>query len=262
MTGILWLFLIYSFFGWCVEVMYFAFEKGQFVNRGYLAGPVCPIYGFGVLGVLALLMPIKGSLAVLFLGSVAITTLLELVTGFLMEKILHDKWWDYSNKPFNFHGYICLEFSVIWGIACVLAVDVIHPLVSRLLPTLESRAGVAVLIILLAAFAADFIITTVGIARFSRFVRAARDIEDKLSRLSDGIGGVLADGVIALEGKHEKFVESENVHRSRELLIKRRDELMQRSDAVVKRIFKAFPNLKNGRYNKLFRSMSDKFKRK
>ena len=78
MTGILWLFLIYSFFGWCVEVMYFAFEKGQFVNRGYLAGPVCPIYGFGVLGVLALLMPIKGSLAVLFLGSVAITTLLSL----------------------------------------------------------------------------------------------------------------------------------------------------------------------------------------
>lgn len=64
--------------------------------------------------------------------------------------------------------------------------------------------------------------------------------------MSDGIGGVLADGVIALEGKHEKFIESENVRRSRELLIKRRDELMQRSDAVVKRIFKAFPNLKNG----------------
>ena len=144
----------------------------------------------------------------------------------------------------------------------MLAVDVIHPLVSRLLPALESRAGVAVLIILLAVFAADFIITTVGIARFfSRFVRAARDIEDKLSRLSDGIGGCWRTASLRLRESMKNSLRAK-MYVDHESLYKRRDELMQRSDAVVKRIFKAFPNLKNGRYNKLFRSMSDKFKRK
>lgn len=76
-----------------------------------------------------MLEPFKSKLWVLFVGSVIITTALESVTGFLMEKLFHDKWWDYSNKSFNFHGYICLEFSFIRGIACVLVTDVLHPLV-------------------------------------------------------------------------------------------------------------------------------------
>lgn len=249
----LWLFLIYSFFGWCVEVMYFAFETGKFVNRGYLAGPACPIYGFGVLGVLYLLTPLKSNLAVLFAGSVIITTLLELVTGFLMEKILHDKWWDYSNKPFNFHGYICIEFSVIWGVACVLVVDVVHPLVSKLLPLLTTRIGGIALIVLLAVFAADFVITTVGVAHFSKFVRAARDIETGLGRLSDGIGEKLADGVFSFEERQEKFREGE-----RERRMRRHERFKTFSGRIASRLSRAFPTLDNEKNRRFFENLRKK----
>ena len=128
----LWLFLIYAFLGWCTEVAFAAVTRGKFVNRGMANGPICPIYGFGVLAVLFCRQPFRGNFFLLFLGSVVVTSLLELVTGWALEKFFHDKWWDYSNEPFNIKGYICLEFSIIWGLACVLVVDVIHPMIRKL----------------------------------------------------------------------------------------------------------------------------------
>ena len=111
----LWLFLIYAFLGWCTEVAFAAVTRGKFVNRGMANGPICPIYGFGVLAVLFCLQPFRGNFFLLFLGSVVVTSLLELVTGWALEKFFHDKWWDYSNEPFNIKGYICLRFSILWG---------------------------------------------------------------------------------------------------------------------------------------------------
>ena len=113
----LWIFFIYSFLGWCTEVSYAALVTGKFVNRGFLNGPVCPVYGFGVVIVLSILVPLKGNLLVLFIGSVVLTSLLEWLTGFLLEKIFHQRWWDYSDQPFNIGGYICLRFSIAWGFA-------------------------------------------------------------------------------------------------------------------------------------------------
>ena len=79
----LWIFFIYAFLGWCTEVSYAALNTGKFVNRGFLNGPVCPIYGFGVVIVLACLTPLKGNFVLLFLGSVVLTSALEWITGFL-----------------------------------------------------------------------------------------------------------------------------------------------------------------------------------
>lgn len=82
----LWLFLIYAFLGWCTEVAFAAVTRGKFVNRGMANGPICPIYGFGVLAVLFCLQPFRGNFFLLFLGSVVVTSLLELVTGWALEK--------------------------------------------------------------------------------------------------------------------------------------------------------------------------------
>ena len=106
-------FFIYGFLGWCCEVIYAAIIDGKFVNRGFLNGPICPIYGFGVLFVLTLLEPIRENFLFLFIGSVILTSVLEFITGFLLEKVFKMKWWDYSNERFNIHGYICLKFSII-----------------------------------------------------------------------------------------------------------------------------------------------------
>ena len=128
---LVWIFIIYAFIGWCTEVSYAALDRGIFVNRGFLNGPYCPIYGCGVVIVVAALTPLKDNLLILFAGSFLLTSILEYITGFILEKVFHNKWWDYSNKPFNLHGYVCLKFSIYWGLACTFIMDVIHPIIYK-----------------------------------------------------------------------------------------------------------------------------------
>ena len=124
-------FLVYSFGGWVVEVIFHAVALGKVINRGFLNGPVCPVYGFGVLSVFAMLNTIQSgghqmNDAMIFLFGIILATAVELIAGWLLDVCFHARWWDYSDKPFNFHGYICLEFSLIWGLAIVMVVKVIQ----------------------------------------------------------------------------------------------------------------------------------------
>ena len=125
---LVWIFIIYAFIGWCTEVSYAALDTGKFVNRGFLNGPYCPIYGCGVVIVVAILTPLKENLLILFAGSFLLTSVLEYITGYILEKVFHNKWWDYSDKPFNIKGYVCLKFSIYWGLACTFIMDIIHPI--------------------------------------------------------------------------------------------------------------------------------------
>lgn len=118
--GLFWIFFLYAFLGWCTEVSYAALVTGTFVNRGFLNGPVCPVYGFGAVIVLNCLTPLADNLLLLFLGSVALTSALEWFTGFVLEKLFHQRWWDYSDEPFNLSGYVCLRFSIAWALPACL----------------------------------------------------------------------------------------------------------------------------------------------
>ena len=129
-------FLVYSFGGWVVEVIFHAVALGKVINRGFLNGPVCPVYGFGVLSVFALLNTIQGSGrqmsdGMIFVFGIVLATAVELVAGWLLDVCFHARWWDYSDKPLNFHGYICLEFSLIWGLAIVMVVKVFQKYVEN-----------------------------------------------------------------------------------------------------------------------------------
>ena len=128
---VLWYFFLYAFLGWCAEVSYAALRTGRFVNRGFLNGPVCPIYGVGVVIVVGLLTPVKENTLLLFVCSVLLTSALEWVTGFVLERMFHQKWWDYSDLPLNLNGYICPLFSVLWGIACLLVMEINSPCAGR-----------------------------------------------------------------------------------------------------------------------------------
>ncbi|MDE7389351.1 MAG: putative ABC transporter permease [Lachnospiraceae bacterium] len=119
---IIWIFISYAFLGWCAEVIYAASIKGHYINRGFNTGPVCPIYGVGMLSVLMFLEGIKDNLPLLFISSVIFTSVIEFLVGFVLEKLFHEKWWDYTNEPFNIKGYICLRFSILWGLACVFKI--------------------------------------------------------------------------------------------------------------------------------------------
>ena len=138
---LLWYFFIYAFLGWCLEVVFCTVNSGRWVNRGFLNGPVCPIYGTGMCIVLLVLEPLAGNTLLLFLGSMVLTSALELVTGFVLKKAFHTSWWDYSDQPFNIGGYICLKFSLAWGLAGMAAVRLLHPPIARLVDRLPHTAG-------------------------------------------------------------------------------------------------------------------------
>ena len=155
-------FLIYSFGGWVVEVIFHAVALGKVINRGFLNGPVCPVYGFGVLSVFALLNTIQGSGrqmsdGMIFVFGIVLATAVELVAGWLLDVCFHARWWDYSDKPFNFHGYICLEFSLIWGLAIVMVVKVFQKYVEAHALHTPATWEWIVIAVLYAVYLTDFI---------------------------------------------------------------------------------------------------------
>ena len=196
MYPLLWLFFIYAFLGWCTEVSYAALKSGRFVNRGFLNGPVCPVYGFGMVIVLWVLEPLRGNLLLLFLGSVALTSLLEWLTGFALERLFHQRWWDYSQEPFNLGGYICLRFSVAWGLACLFVVKLVHPSVLWCIRTIPHPVGVGLLILFSVTMAVDLAATVRTIARINRQLSQLDELAADIKEMSNELGENLADRVL------------------------------------------------------------------
>ncbi len=158
-------FFIYSFLGWVWETGYVSVKQGKFINRGFINGPFCTIYGFGALAVYLILKPVSGNLIFLFLGGIVVATLLEYVTAVLMESIFHTSWWDYSDKKFNFQGRICLGASLGWGFFSIILFRVFHPVVEKIVsfyPVLFGKIGVC---ILCAAYGVDFVFSVLAAFR-------------------------------------------------------------------------------------------------
>ena len=129
-------FLTYSFLGWVCETVYCSIGQRKFVNRGFLNGPLCPVYGFGAMAVLFFLRPVRENLLVLYLSGVLVTSVIEYITGFLLEKLFATKWWDYSTYRFNIHGRVCLRNSLMFGVLSVIAARVIDPVVQGMIASL------------------------------------------------------------------------------------------------------------------------------
>lgn len=256
----IWIFYIYAFLGWCSEVIFAASVNGKFTNRGFDIGPVCPIYGFGILVILLCLNNIKNHILLLFISSVFLTSLLEFVAGFILEKVFHEKWWDYSEEPFNIKGYVCLRFSLLWGLACMLVVNVIHPVVSHIIKIIPIKLGIPLLIVFTLAFISDFIITIINLMKIRKNIKAIKEIEYALEALSSTIGNNLSNRTVSAINKKEHMKEavseiiSEKQHLSnavnssideiealKEKLGKHKDELTKLS----KRLRSAFPNISN-----------------
>ncbi len=256
-----WIFIIYAFLGWCSEVAFAAVNKGKFVNRGFLNGPVCPIYGVGMLIVVLCLWNLRDRPLLLFLGSALLTTALEFVTGFVLERFFHDKWWDYSDMPFNIKGYVCLKFTILWGLAASFIIGAIHRFIYMLIEKTPFVLGAILLAVFSAAFIADFIVTLTALVKLPKKLKAMAEAERALRAVSDKIGENISDTTIAAKEKGEALAE-ENKPRLEELKAeyeKKKKELsaMLERNFVQRRIFKAFPNLKNGRYKAIFDRISE-----
>ena len=150
-------FFVYSFLGWLWETAYVSVRKKKFVNRGFINGPLCTIYGMGAVSIYLILKPFGDNLAVLYIGGVVVATILEYITGWLMEKIFHTCWWDYSHRKYNLQGYISLGTSLGWGVFTVLLFEVLQPAVSWFTDLYPQKIGEILLIVIMILYALDFI---------------------------------------------------------------------------------------------------------
>lgn len=250
-------FFVYGFLGWCTEVIFAAFKQHRFVNRGFLNGPICPIYGVGVTLVIACLEAFHSNLLLLYISSVILVTVLEGVTGWAMDKLFHNKWWDYSKLPFNIGGYVCLLFSLIWGVACVFIVYFVHPLIHQVLSLIPHTAGIALIAILGIALLSDIIVTTSAIVKFNQYLERLKHITDELHAISNQIGSELYQNVMHVLDMQEssrqklddvKLEVSEEIRMQIVELKTRAQNLGEKVPKPARRLLKAFPKLESRNY--------------
>lgn len=175
-----WFYFIYSFIGWCGEVCAAAVKKKKFINRGFVSGPFCPIYGAGAAAFAVFLPELTENPFFLFMGGVILASFIEFTTGALLEKLFHKKWWDYSEIRFNFEGYICARYSLLWGGFALLLVYFVNPALAALLDMLPHLAGVIVLWALAVFLALDTVGTSLAIRGMQKKV-------EQLGQLTEGI---------------------------------------------------------------------------
>ena len=194
-------FLIYSCTGWCLEVIFAAATTGQLVNRGFLNGPVCPIYGFGMVIVLFTLTPLQNSVLLLYIGGVILPSALELVGGWALYKLYHTRWWDYSDFPFNIGGYICLEFSLLWGVGTLVVMRIVHPVVAGLVDMVPPFVGFVVMCVLYAVYAADVVVTAFAASGLAKTLDAMEQLADSIHAVSDAMTQLLSTTTLNADQK-------------------------------------------------------------
>lgn len=175
------MFFIYSFFGWIMESVRVSISEKKLVDRGFLIGPVLPIYGWGVVLVTILLKRYLDDIIVTFVMSVVICGFLEYFTSLIMEKIFKARWWDYSNRKFNINGRVCLENLALFGIACCLIVYLVNPIVYAFIDWLPNIVKHISIIVFGAMYIADSIISSVIIFNLKKVSTEVRDNTREIS---------------------------------------------------------------------------------
>ena len=160
--NIILLFFVYAFAGWCIEVSLKYIQYHRFINRGFLTGPVCPIYGCGavlITVVIGNLASVESGLVMTFALSFVICGVVEYLTSLVLEKIFHARWWDYSQKPMNLHGRVWIGNLLLFGIGGVAIIHILNPAIYKVLGLIPLKTREIIMTALLVIIAADFVIS-------------------------------------------------------------------------------------------------------
>lgn len=286
-------FLLYSFLGWVAEVAFHGFRLGKIVNRGFLNGPVCPVYGFAMVLILlssrAIPLDESGRMNpwMAFLYGIVFATAVELLGGWMLDKLFHARWWDYSHLPLNFHGYICLRFSLLWGGAVVLVVEFLQPWLASL-PSdslISESAGWRIMLVLYILYFIDLLVTVFTLAGLNRQLaqldalrRSLRTVSDAMSetigstaiktgekleegkeKLAQGMDQLQDDLVSAqLQGTLDASLRKKDLQARYNSL---REKVLSRPLAAV-RILSAFPTLSHHDYPEVLADLRSRLKEK
>ena len=253
-------FVVYSFLGWVCETVYCSIGSGKFVNRGFLSGPLCPVYGVGALLVLWLLPKEVENTLSLFLSAVVVTTVLEYFTSVILEKLFHMKWWDYSRYKFQINGRVCLLNSLMFGALATVLVRFINPEVQKLLRYIPSLALPWIALVLFLGILLDTFFT----------VKQLLELKGKLQQMHKLLGEIREKTEmqklhlqLSVEEKLSKFkggdVEPKESVSIRERLSELNRKLAELERGKVHtRLLKAFPNLTSSRYGSALERLKER----
>lgn len=181
-------FIIYAFLGWCAEVTVTAVKQRRFVNRGVMNGPIVPLYGLMATLAGVFLEPEENNLLVFVLGAVVLCAAVEVVAGVILERQFDRRWWDYSDRPMNLKGYICLESSLIKGVLVALAVRFLTPVLHWGLSFLPAIALQILALVLAVVLAVDALVMVYGVHAVRRRWKMSEPIAEYLQQASETIG--------------------------------------------------------------------------
>ena len=176
-------FYLYCFFGWIFESTYVSLKQKRFVNRGFLRLPMLPLYGSGAVMMLWVSLPFQDSLILTYISGVIGATVLEYVTGYVMERLFKVRYWDYSNQPFNIHGYICLSSSIAWGFLTIFMTHLIHKPIERAVLAMPLYWDLFFVFFVTVLFVYDSIICTKEALAFGKSLEAMQKLRAELDNL-------------------------------------------------------------------------------
>lgn len=264
-------FYIYAFLGWIWETCYVSIKKGKWVNRGFLRGPMLPIYGSGAVIMLAVSMPFVENYVLTFFAGIFGATLLEYVTGWVMERLFKVRYWDYTNQPFNLHGYICLTSSIAWGFFTIMMTNILHPPVEQITRGLFALDPYKIILILVTVvFVIDSIVSVKAALDVANALEKIGKIRTELENIQVQVALLKMETADYVEEKLEKIketsesIEARNIARLKELTL-RREELAQSKERIFEKInftqkglLHGNPGATAGKLEKSFRELREK----
>ena len=284
-------FTIYSFLGWVCESTYCSIGQKKLVNRGFLNGPFCPIYGFGALLVISILSPFVNNIPVLFIASIIVTSTLEYITSYVLEKIFHMSWWDYSTYKYNINGRVCLQNSLMFGLLSLFVMLVIHPTIDDFVASINTKVAFALSVLFATYFIVDTIITAGTILhlneRLEKLHELHEDLLEKRKKHLEVVKGHLQaslanqieelglskyspaemEELLSNDFKGNFIKEEHKIMNELEFEIKslntRIEELKSKGHGVLRRrVIKAFPNMKSLKHKSLLEEIKENINNK
>lgn len=228
-------FFIYSFIGWIWESGYVSAKERRPVNRGFMHGPFLPLYGSGAVVVLACTMGVRENIVLVFLMGMAGATVLEYITGAVMERLFHVKYWDYSNQKLNLNGYICLPASLCWGCFSVLMVEVFHPPVEEAVFMIPRTAAAVIVCVLTVGSAADFAAAFREALDMKELLGRVEKSKAQLRRLQDKLHEAAEAGLYAEKWKKDLAEIKENIRCELQAISQRSDRRHLRIARIIRR---------------------------
>lgn len=241
-------FAIYAFLGWVLEVLFHIYTQKKFVNRGFLHGPVCPIYGSTAVVLIVLLSSHSNNFIYIFFVGALAGSIVEFVTGYLLEMFFKAKWWDYSDEKFNLYGYVCLKFSILWGFLSIVFIKVINPFISQFTYWIISYFGQVLYNVILILLIADIVLTINSLITLKRLFN---EIQETIAETRTNMDKLMEK---TISGESREIIQQRISH-----LIDIKERLTRRISLKHKSMLRAYPQITSKKFDAALKEVKEKF---